>query len=237
MPPLSETKATLEWVTEYWPDLLEARFPGTPRPRPHHEDTAETRRARDEQAAAERAERGGNAIGDAPAPIDLDIAQTVYDLLAWAEDLAAVIAETADAPAPPPPGPGNLDARPYLRHAIAHLEAAAARAPHIAEWAASVADRMCRRAAGMLGMIYDGQLLSIICPWCGGKTPHTPSGGAYTWRVRVLPGDLIAVVCEGICEPPEACVTTWWYGHPVWPLHRWPWLAEQARHGAPPEAA
>jgi len=126
---------------------------------------------------------------------------------------AAAVAEHTGLPALAPPRFGELDARPHLRYAAEHLPES------LAEWAAPITRRMVQRVADVLGMTYDGQTLAIVCPWCRGVTPETPAGGAHTWRVRILPGDQVAIVCEsGTCEPPLREVGTWWQGCPCWPL-------------------
>jgi hypothetical protein len=53
--------------------------------------------------------------------------------------------------------------------------------------------------------------------------------GAYSLRVRLLPGDLPAIVCESDipCEPPRRKVGTWFLSRPAWPVEQWRWLAKQ----------
>lgn len=223
----------LEWVAAYWPDLVEARLPGTARPWRQPHLTPQQRAERDHAAWVERLERTGEAIGEAPAPLDLGVLDTITGILAEAVEFAAAAAAYAGAPQLPPPSTAVADARPYLRFLAEQIPALPdpeAFADHIAP----AVSRWVRRIARTLALVHDGQALAVVCPWCRGVTPETPAGGAYTWRVRHLPGDEIAIVCEsGSCEPPNRDVGTWWRGMPVWPLREWDWLARrlEAREG------
>lgn len=223
----------LEWVAAYWPDLVEARLPGTARPWRQPRLTREQRAELDEAARRERLERSPDAPGEAPAPLDLGVLDTITGILAEAVEFAAAAAAYAGAPQLPPPSTALADARPYLRFLIEQIPALPdpeAFADHIALTAA----RWVRQIARTLALVHDGQALAVVCPWCRGVTPQTPAGGSYTWRVRHLPGDEIAIVCEsGSCEPPSRDVGTWWRGMPVWPLREWDWLARrlEAREG------
>lgn len=215
----------LEWVAAYWPDLVESRLPGTARPWRQPRLTPEQRAERDHAAWAERLERTGEAIGEAPAPLDLGVLDTITGILAEAVALADAAAAYAGAPQLPPPSTAVADARPYLRFLAEHLPEIPEQA--VAEYVAPPAARWVRRIARTLALVHDGQALAVVCPWCRGVTPQTPAGGAYTWRVRHLPGDEIAIVCENDCEPPSKDVGTWWRGRPVWPLREWDWLARR----------
>ncbi|MFF4412135.1 hypothetical protein ACFYY8_06350 [Streptosporangium sp. NPDC001559] len=209
-----EIVADLKWVAEYWPDLLEARLPGTPRPWRQMDLTPEAIAERDEQARIERFERSLLTLGASPAPVDVTILSTVLDLLVHADDLAAAVAHTTGDSPLPPPGPGELDARPYLLYAARRLP------DDLVEWAAPTARQMVDRVAHALSMVYAGQRLDVTCPWCRQEA---------AWRVRDLPGGMIAIVCESgaVCEPPAREVGTWWGGRPVWPVQDW---ARLARH-------
>lgn len=100
-------------------------------------------------------------------------------------------------------------------------------ARRLADQSAGVLHRLAQRTAQTLGMAYDGQTIQAVCPWCKGITGYAPEGGEHTWRVRILPGDQIAIVCESdTCEPPLHEVATWWWGWPVWPLAHWERLAK-----------
>lgn len=218
---LADVVADLEWVMVYWPDLVEARLPlATARRWRQPELSADARAERDAQARAERFER--NALGaDSPAPVDIAVLQTALDVLVYADDLAAAIAEHTGLPVLPPPQLGELDAWPYLAYAAAHLT------EDLVDHAAPIARHMVDQVARAVCMVYDSQVLDVICPWCSGRTPETPTGGARTWRVMLMPGDLVGIVCTGQCSPPETDVGVWWYGQPCWPIARWTWLAKR----------
>jgi hypothetical protein len=217
----------LDWVVSFWPDLLEARLPmATPRPWRQPQLSERARAERDAQARAERIERTALSLGESPAPSDLGILQTALDILVRADDLAAELAAVTLCPPLAPPALGDLDARPYLAFAVARL---AEGHDGLAEWAAPVAGWMVDQTARALSMVYDGQVLAVVCPWCRGIAPETPAGGAHTWSVTTLPGDQIAIVCGGVCEPPAREVGTWWRGQPCWPISEWAQLAKRVR--------
>lgn len=211
----------LRWVAEYWEDLTAARLPGTARPWRHHTLTTEQQQERDRQAWQERLDRSSVAPGEHPAPLDLGILDTMLDVLVRADDLAAAVAQHAGLDPLPSPGLGQVDARQYLDFAAQYLD------DDLAAYAAPIARTMVSQVAHALALTYDGQRLDVECPWCHGVTAETPAGGARTWRVRELPGNMVAIVCEGVCEPPSRDVGTWWRGAPVWPLSEWDWLAKR----------
>lgn len=211
---LNDVIADLQWCIEYWPDLIEARIPGTRRPwrQPHLSPDAQAKR--DFEARIDWAMRVEDALGETPAPVDVAILSTVLDLLVQADDLAAKVAPEVMCPVLPPPGPGELDARPYLRFIAGNL-------PEIlADWAEPIARNMQQKIAQALCMVYDGQTLAVTCPWC--STPDA-------WRVQELPGGMVAIICTGVCEPPEREVGTWWGGQPCWPIQDWPRLAKHVQ--------
>lgn len=211
----------LQWVAAYWEDLTESRLPGTPRPWRHQTLTLDQQAERDRLAWQERFERSSIAPGEHPAPLDLGVLDTMLDVLVRADDLAAEIAQHVGVPPIAPPRLGDTDARPYLEFAAKHLT------EDFTYAAAPIARTMVAQVAHALALVFDGQRLDVECPWCRGVTPDTPAGGARTWRVRELPGNLIAIVCENVCEPASKEVGTWWKGCPVWPLSEWDWLAKR----------
>jgi hypothetical protein len=228
----------LMWVAEYWPGLVDSRIPGTRRAWRRLVLSADQRFERDLQARAERAESTGAMPGAHAAPVDIAVLDLMSEILVEAEDIAWTVAESggADETWPGSPSTAFADARPYLAYAARHLAAADEARPGVAAWAGPIAARMVRQTARTLCMVYDGQQLDVECPWCRGVTAETPAGGAQTWRVRELPGEQIAIVCEGACEPPMRDVGTWWAGQPCWPLTDWPWLVQRLSEGeqAPP---
>ncbi|WP_326637306.1 hypothetical protein OG884_26600 [Streptosporangium sp. NBC_01755] len=211
----NEVVEDLEWCIEYWPDLIEARLPGTARPWRQPQLSPEAKLKRDWDARIDWALRTTHALGESPAPVDVAILSTALDLLVRADDLAADLGPVVMCPILAPPGPGELDARPYLRYAAARF----AEGP---EWLADGAEPTVRhiqqKIAQALCMVYDGQTLAVTCPWC------SETG---VWRVQTLPGGQVAIVCGGVCEPPQRDVGTWWGGQPVWPIAQWPWLAQR----------
>ncbi|MEV0227993.1 hypothetical protein [Nonomuraea sp. NPDC050786] len=238
--------ADLRWVAAYWPDLYASRLQGTPTPWRRPQLTAEQRAERDHQAWLERLDRTGDAFGVSPAPLRVPVLDVLTDLLTDAVDLADELAAALMCPALEPPSTGLADARPYLEFAARRL--AEVDEPELGAWAYERSHGLVATVARALGLLYDGQVLDVVCPWCRGVTPETPAGGARTWRVRDLFGgrgcehgepyrrlctkceQQIAITCENDgCEPPSKHVGTWWRGQPCWPLHEWEWLSEQVR--------
>ncbi|WP_067184563.1 hypothetical protein [Microtetraspora niveoalba] len=209
----------------YWLDFLEARFPGTPRPSHPRVLTREDRARRDELARVERAERVLVMPGEHPAPLHLDVSQAADELAEWAYWCAVRVAEAIMRPVPAPPQ-GLEDVQQVLDFAARLIVEADFVCAGLAEELASTARWIAESIYHHLHLRPDGQVITVICPWCKGITEDEPLGGAYTWRVRVLPGDQVAIVCEsGSCEPPLREVGTWWGGRPCWPLPDWGRLA------------
>ncbi|MFI6904869.1 hypothetical protein ACIBKY_26650 [Nonomuraea sp. NPDC050394] len=222
---------TLDWLIAYWPDLLDARLPmATPRPWQQSEVSATVRAERDAQARVERIERSTFGLGQSPAPVDVSVLQTALDVMVRADDLAAELTEWSIAPPPAPPAHGQLDARPYLEHIRALLlEEQRDLEDEPGPWAAlaePTLTRMYEQVARCLAMLYTGQTVRVVCPWCHGVDVEHPAGGAWTWRVVELPGGQVAIICTGVCEPPLREVGTWWGGQPCWPLRDWEKLAK-----------
>lgn len=220
------TVTDLRWVAEYWPDLVEQRLPGTARPWRQPELSPEQRAERDHAARIERLERTGLAPGESPAPVDVAVLDLLASLLCDADLAHEHVAQSAGIDRLAPPSSAFADARPYLAYAAEHLPAVVD--DLVRQAVAQIARRMVDQVAHALCLVYDGQRLDVICPWCAGRTEAAPVGGEKTWRVRELPGTLVAIVCEsGLCEPPSRDVGTWWRGRPCWPVSEWDWLAKR----------
>jgi hypothetical protein len=222
----------LEWVIAYWPDLVEQRLPGTARPWRQPELSPDQRAERDHAARIEKAERSKDAWGETPAPVDVGMLDLLSSLLMDADILHEQVAQAAGVDRLDPPTSALADARPYLSFTAKHLDAIprdlAIGDVGMLDHATHVARGMVQRIAHALCLVYDGQRLDVECPWCGGRTELAPVGGEKTWRVRELPGGLVAIVCEsGTCEPESRFVGTWWRGKPCWPVSEWDWLAKQ----------
>lgn len=261
--------ADLQWVITYWPDLAVSRFPDVTQTWRTFTMSAEVRAERDAQARAERWDRTGDAPGHTPAPVKVAVLDILADVLADAFALVYYVGEAVMAPCIAPPTSGSADARPFLSQAAALLlaldraeQVATSRmtsaavqeqweestAPEVAPWAYGITRNMVATVARALSLLYDGQELTVECPWCHGVTSDTPAGGAYTWHVRDLLGtrscehghpdrrfcdrcpQLVVIVCEGdACNPPQKKVGTWWRGRPCWPIADWEWLAKQVQ--------
>jgi hypothetical protein len=212
--------ADLRKLVDLWPALTQMRLPDAHRPYMRPVITPERRAELDHQARAERLERDASAPGEHPDAVRPEILDLMSSVLVDATDLADRVAVAVHATCLPPPSSGFADARPYLRMAGAWT---ASLEEDLLHHVADVARDMLAQVSRTLGLVYDGQQLEVVCPWCSGGVT-----GAATWRVRTLPGDLVAIVCEsGVCEPPSRDVGTWWRGAPAWPMWDWEFLAKR----------
>ncbi|MBF8193268.1 hypothetical protein ITP53_47900 [Nonomuraea sp. K274] len=176
----------------------------------------------------ERYFRNNLSWGESPAPVDVDVLQTVLDIVVYADDLADDLAEQLDPATGRPilasPRLGEYDARPWLQYALACLHELP---DDVVEWAWPRVQKIHERTARVLGMLYHGQTVKVVCPWCDGRAEEQPVGGAYTWKVEVLPSNQVAIVCHGVnCDPPAEHVATWLWGKPCWPITTWTRLAK-----------
>ncbi|MEU8035695.1 hypothetical protein [Streptosporangium sp. NPDC049078] len=219
--------ADFAWAADYWPDLLDACLPGTPRPPRPHLMTAEARALRDQLARIERAERAAGMPGEHPVPVDLDVVMALDELTIEAWTSAALTSRAIMCPIPFPPATLQADASPLLDFTARHLVEADFVDPGLAEDLAPRIRRITNALAHHLDLWHDGQILRITCPWCPPDGPQAAGDDLWTWRVRIMPGEQIAIVCEGVCEPPHRDVSTWWGGRPCWPLRDWAWLAKR----------
>jgi hypothetical protein len=209
--------------------LAHLREPGVRRPWREPTLDEERRAELDYAARAERAERNEVAPGEHPDACRADVLDALSAVLERAEDLAHHLSRAAWCPQLPA-AMADADPRPYLARAAACLPVAAGGpgGAEVAAWAAGEASRIVGAMSAALALVVDGQQLRAVCPWCHGRTEMAPLGGERTWRVRMLPGDLVVIVCEsGTCTPPTGSVTTWWRGRPAWAIGSWDWLAAQ----------
>jgi len=99
----AETRRNLALIRQYWGDLL-AAIDTDPQPVwPPQRLTTEMWARRDAEAAVERAERSSDALGDSPAPLNLDAAQAVDDLTTEILALADQVAAACQRPPIQPP--------------------------------------------------------------------------------------------------------------------------------------
>lgn len=244
---ITRLAADLAWVAGHWDDLAGLATPGTRRPYRAPMLTADQREERDQAAWLERLERTPDAIGASPAPVPAGVLDLLVDMLADASAVADDVALEIHCPTLPPPSSGFANAWPYLDFSARHLADAEQAAD---TWRGTIRG-MVERTARALGLIYDGQRLTAVCPWCRGVTADHPEGGQATWVVRNLLSrqtcghgsadrrwcpecpTLIAVVCDGgSCEPPSKDVGTWIRGRPAWPWTEWEWLADRLDRAA-----
>jgi hypothetical protein len=177
-------------------------------------------------------------LGESPAPMDLTIADLFAETADAADELCRTVSYAAGAEPLAPAIYAFTDPRPFLRQVDQLLPRAAA----IAATVEKRCDSLVFRITNTLGLVGDGQILQVVCPWCDGRTPKTPVGGAFTMRIRtelpaghrsivgVKPEDVEwYVVCEsGLCRPPETDYGSTVRGRPAWNLrNEGEWLAHR----------
>lgn len=226
MTPAEQAAHDLAWVAAYWPDLTEARLPGTARPWRQPELTPERRAELDAEARAERFEYRPVIPGEHAAPVDVAILDVMRDILCDACNVADRMALAGSVRPLGAPSTAFADATPYLTFSV-RLLASVSLEPVVLRVVGDVARQMVGDVSRALCLVYDGQRLDVECVWCGGGLV----AGTRTWRVRELPGLVgVAIVCEsGTCEPPQRDVGTWWRGRPCWPVSEWDWLAQRVQ--------
>ncbi|MDT0302919.1 hypothetical protein [Streptomonospora wellingtoniae] len=223
---LGETRADLLHIADRWPDLYQLRLPGTATRHTTGYASLAARRARDAQARAERRDRTTDTLGYSAAPLDVEVLDTLTDILVGADELAGRIAATAGAPVLDPPSTAYDYAaiRGYLIHAGDHLADAADVDPEALDDAQDTARSMRRKLDKALNEIADGHRLDTVCAFCGGATPEAPAGGERTLVVRVVVDQLVIVCANALCSPTSADCGTWVRGRPAWPEAEWEWL-------------
>jgi hypothetical protein len=235
---LDELSAVLGW-------LAASLLPGTAKPYRAPQMSAEKRQKRElEDRAYRLLALTGNTVplGESPAPMDLSVMDLLSDVLVLADEIAEQVAAAAKITPLPAASSAFADPGPYLALAGQHLDAACTADDTLARWVESKCDDVILKAHHQLGLLGDGQVLAVVCPWCQGRTESKPSGGERTLRVRaVLPSGKRSVVgvspddvrwivaCDGLsCSPGDGEVGEWWRGRPAWDLKRWStWLADQ----------
>jgi hypothetical protein len=218
---IDRATADLRLIAEYWPGLAELRDPSVYAPRPASLLTPEQRAENDHAARIERQERDGLMPGEHQDAARADVLDLMASLAADAEMMADVVAQYLEDDGPEALSSAFADPTHVLHFVTARLGRLDR---DTAYWVSYQAHRMLADVSRALCLTFDGQLLQVVCLWCGGGPT-----GARTWRVRQLPGDEIAIVCEGDqpCEPPSKSVGTWWKQRPCWPMREWEWLAKQ----------
>ena len=224
----------IDWLVDRWRDLLEARFKGTTRPWRQPTLTAEARAELDAQARVERHERSATAPGEHAAPVHVDVLDVLADMTTKVETLADHVATTVGRTRLPRARAMAGDARPHLILVHRHLIAATTHDPDMLDAVGDVVRELRDTAARQLGELHDGQVLAGACPFCHGRTPTHPTGGALTLQVRVvpLPNPLDrdhhepAIVCTNdLCEPDAKHCGLRHRGRPAWPIGEWGWLS------------
>lgn len=241
---MSDLRAALDhadWIIDRWPDLRGYVTTGTPRAwlQAFRQLDAEQRRKRDEQAWLDKYDVEGEVMGQAPAPLNLGVLDVLAQVLMDCDMLHEHVAQTVGHPRLPAARGVDDDPRRFLRYVHELLPEACEADPDMAEAARERLEAVHLSMAVELGDLEDGHTLSAICPFCMGRTPRFPVGGALTLRIRMVQithkepstGDPVyepLIVCEGgDCAPFAAEVSRWHKGKPAWPWPEWEWLAQR----------
>lgn len=231
---IAELRTAIDW-------LVASLLPGTEHPYRPPSMSADARAERDRLARLERLERSAIAPGESPAPFDLDVADLLAEILSFADATSDRVCRAVRRPTDRPAMSAFADPGPALRLVDGYLRLAATVDAGLPVLIEGRCDELVTRAHTILGLLGDGQLLDVVCPWCGGRRSDAPVGGAKTMRVRAQlpPGKPMAkvdpkdvrwlVVCEsGSCVPPDAECGEWVRGRPAWPLKtEGEWLAQR----------
>lgn len=229
---IAELRTAIDWLTG-------SLLPGADHTYRPPSMSAVARAERDRLARLERLERSAIAPGESPAPFDLDVADLLSEILAAADSMADLVSDTAKVARMPAAQSAFNDPEPYLIHVLDMLPACRRR-PDVVRRIEERCDELVLRTHTTLGLLGDGQLLDVVCPWCDGRrSDDAPTGGAKTMRIRAQlpPGKPMSkvdpkdvrwlVVCEsGSCDPPQAECGERLRGRPAWPLKtEGEWLA------------
>lgn len=230
----------LEWIYDRWPDLR-ALVTSDTRRRWKHALTQLDSAQRDEanrQAWLDRHDVKGEVMGEAPAPLDVGILDVLAGVLMRCDMLHDHVAQTVGHPRLPPASGIDDDPRPFLAYIRELLPEACAKDPDMAEAAGERLHAVRMTMVAELGDLEDGQKIRAICPFCMGRTPRFPVGGAFTLTIRVVPvthrradgqqEELHEplIVCEsGDCRPFANECSRWHRAKPSWPWPEWEWLA------------
>lgn len=235
---LESTAAALREVVTRWPDLVESRFKGTPRPVVPGAHLGDMGRWRmDQQRREDVANADDRAPGESVAPLHIDVLDLMASLLMRADLLHEHVAQTVGHPRLASPPSAFADARPYLEYVIALLPEACETDEDMLDAATEKAELMRDEILMALGEVFDGQRLAAVCPFCMGQTSRRLAG-ELTMRVRIRDVGTeehpnlaeFLVVCENpdnMCQPFAREVDTWVGTNPAWRYPRWPWLAKQ----------
>ena len=241
---LGAIRRDLLWVCDRWEDVHEMRLKGTARPWREPTISAEARAEMDALAKAERIDREGFTPpppGESPAPVHVDILDTLATILMRSDMLAEHVAGTLGIDRLDHAPSAFADATPYLRFVGEHLGEFVEDDPDGMDAVSDVARELKAEMSQVLGEISDGQTLKALCPFCGGKDDTHPVGGAHTLRVRLIwmptsedrDAHEAAIICTGgSCEPSEAECGKRVRGLPVWPIAEWEWLAARFEQSA-----
>jgi hypothetical protein len=224
----------LQWICDRWEDVHELRLKGTPRPWREPSISPEARAELDRLARIEKIDREGLTMGESPAPVHIDVLDTLAEILMRSDMLAEHVAGSLGVERLDHAASAFDDAEPFLRFVDLHLAEFAEDDPDGMDAVSDVARELKAEMGRVLGEVYDGQLLTGLCPFCDGRDDRHPSGGARTMRVRLVwmprPDDRdhheACIVCVGgMCEPSEQQCGLWLKGLPAWPFAEWDWLA------------
>jgi hypothetical protein len=216
----------LHYVATSWPDLLESRLKGTPRPWAERIFTADEKTAADDLAKLERRERA-YGIGDHPAPLHLDVLDTITEVACEMLELEDAVRDAL--------GFGPADRRLPARGAddVWVADAAAWLAASLTTVAGHVAllEHVTAEAALMASAVRSSlgesecTLIKAPCIACGQMTlrlfcAHDRLADSY-------------VLCTNRgCDPDSKVCGARLRGFPFWPLNELDWLNDRIDQAA-----
>lgn len=208
----------IEWIIRYWPNFMDSRLIGTPRPWKQPTISPERQAELDAEARDEKLEHGAFVLGESEAPLHLDVLDKAHTLARRIQDVALELSDQIGS---------NLarhqypDMVPLLWYINGHMGKAGNEL-----WNKIRRETADVRAviAGHFGSVYNGQRLKTECPWCCKEQLFIRLIGPEHDTQPV-------VVCEsGVCEPEDADCGKSYRGNPCWPFYEWEWLANRLNY-------
>lgn len=211
----------LEYVLTSWPDLLESRFKGTPRPWAERIFTADEKQAADDLASVERSERA-YGIGDHPAPCHVDVLDTITEVSCEMLELEDAVRDALGfGPAErrmPARGADDVwveSAATWLRSSLTAVGGHEALLEHVMSEAALMASAV-RSSLGESVCT----LIKAPCIACSQMTLRL-----FCAHDRLA--DSYVLCTNRLCDPDQKVCGARLRGLPFWPLNELDWLNDR----------
>ena len=172
----------LDWLTLMWGDLVESRLKGTAR------TWLASMRDRPWQQHDPTADEALLTVNGKPAPLHLDVLDAIVDAVAWADETAEAVSQVLGLDRLPHAMSAYANPTRHLGHIRAHLHAVLRDEPDLGLSIVEEVRHRADRAAKLMGLVTDGQVLTCDCPYCGG------------WK-------MLTVVTPYDCDPIIVCMS------------------------------